>query len=186
MRVRSLLLLFLVVITVAFVVLNWFEFTRTARLNLLVGTIEAPLGLVMLVILTLFTSMFLAFVIYIQTSAFMDARRYAREMLSNKERLEKAENSRLAELRTSVESLLQQHGEQMQASQDIAIARLDKLEERLHTLVEQSGNSVAASIGELEDRFDRASQLMLRHEPSEVTPLPEAEIVQAEAEPEKT
>ena len=41
------------------------------------------------------------------------------------------------------------------AADPTILARLDRLEQVLLTAIEQSGNSLAACIGEIEDRLDR-------------------------------
>ena len=156
MRARSLLLVLLVVVLMAFVILNWFEIARPTRLSLGYGAIEGPLGLILLGFLVLFAAMFLAFVVYAQTSAYIDARRYAKEIQATHELADKAEASRFTELRTYLEEALQQQQAKVEAVQDAIIARLDAVDQSSRTLIEQSGNSVAASIGELEDRLERA------------------------------
>jgi len=45
----------------------------------------------------------------------------------------------------------------MDQSKSLLLTRLDQLERDFRTGLEQTGNSLAASIGELEDRFDRSA-----------------------------
>jgi len=83
----------------------------------------------------------------------MDTRRNARELQLNRELADKAEASRFTELRGFVEAGLKQGAEQDKAAQQALMARLDTMENTLRTSVEQSGNSLSAYIGELEDRL---------------------------------
>lgn len=153
--VRTLLLLIVLLAIGGFAALNWIAFTAPATLSLGVTTIEAPLGLVMLGLLGLLTVLFLVFEVYGQASALMDARRNTRELQASRDLAEKAEASRLNDLRayleTEMKALAVMHTESRGAMQ----ARLDKLELDLRTSVEQSGNTLAAYIGELEDRLGR-------------------------------
>jgi hypothetical protein len=67
-----------------------------------------------------------------------DARRQTRELQAQRDLADKAEASRFTELRAEL------------------MARLDRLQSDARLAVEQSANSTAAHIGELEDRLDRA------------------------------
>lgn len=155
MMIRTLLLLIVLFAIGGFAALNWSTFTTPATLSLGVTTVEAPLGLVMLGLLGLLTVLFLVFEVYGQASALMDARRHTRELQTSRDLADQAETSRLNDLRayleTEMKALAGMHAESRGAMQ----ARLDKLELDLRTSVEQSGNTLAAYIGELEDRLER-------------------------------
>ena len=66
------------------------------------------------------------------------------------------EASRLKELRAFLELELQQQDNLVAEIRSLILARLDGLESDLGTKIEQSTNSLAASIGEFEDRFERS------------------------------
>lgn len=153
--VRALLLLIVLLAIGGFAALNWAAFTAPATLSLGVTTIEVPLGMVMLGLLGLLTVLILVFEGYGQASALMDARRYTRELQASRDLADKAEVSRISDLRTYLETQMKAL-ESMHSESRVAMqARLDKLELDLRTSVEQSGNTLAAYIGELEDRLQR-------------------------------
>jgi hypothetical protein len=85
-----------------------------------------------------------------------------RSCRSTGELADKAEASRFTELRSFLEAELQKLAGRgtgsTVASNPAILARLDQLEEKLLTAVEQSGNSLAACIGELEDRLERKEE----------------------------
>ena len=153
MRIRSLLLLLVLTLIAAFAALNWGVFLADTPLSLGVSTVQAPLGLIMLGLLIFVVAYCLVYVLYLQSNVLMDARRNAKELQTHRELADKAEASRFTELRSFVEAGLKQGAEQDKAAQQTLIARLDALENRLRTSVEQSGNSLSAYIGELEDRL---------------------------------
>lgn len=153
MRIRSLLLLLVLTLIAAFTVLNWQVFLADTPLSLGVTTVQAPLGLIMLGLLIFVVACCLVYVLYLQSGVLMDTRRNAKELQSHRELADKAEASRFIELRGFVEAGLKQGAEQDKAAQQALMARLDALENSLHTSVEQSGNSLSACIGELEDRL---------------------------------
>lgn len=153
MRIRSLLLILVITLIAAFTVLNWNVFLANTTLSFGITTLEAPLGLIMLGLLVFMVAYCLVYVLYLQSNVLMDTRRNAKELQTNRELADKAEASRLTELRGFVEAGLKQGAEQDKAAQQALMARLDAMENSLRTTVEQSGNSLSAYIGELEDRL---------------------------------
>ena len=124
---------------------------------------STPLGVIMLGVVVFLTAFFLVFVVYVQASALFDSRRHAQELQLNRELADKAEASRFTELRNFLESELEKLAKRdagAPASVDGTIlARLDRLEQALLTALEHSENSVAAYVGELEDRIERGGAL---------------------------
>lgn len=156
MLIRILFMLIVLAVIGGFAALNWESFTTPAILSLGVTVVEAPLGLIMLGLLGLMTALFLVFMISGQASALMETRRYARELQAQRALADQAEASRLNDLRayleTEMKAITGTHAESTGALQ----ARLDKLEFDLRASIEQSGNTLAAYIGELEDRLERS------------------------------
>jgi uncharacterized integral membrane protein len=153
MRIRSLLLLLVLVLIGAFTVLNWSVFMSDTPLSLGLTTLHAPLGLIMLGLLIFVVAYGLVYVLYLQSNVLMDTRRNAKELQTHRELADKAEASRFTELRNFLEAGMKQSAEQDKAAQQALVARIDALENSLRTSVEQSGNSLSAYIGELEDRL---------------------------------
>ena len=102
MKFRTLLLLLILGLIVAFSALNWAAFNVPTRLYLGLTEIDAPLGLVMLGIIAGLTMFFLGFVVFVQASALFESRRQAQELTANRELADKAEASRFTELRQYV------------------------------------------------------------------------------------
>jgi len=94
LKVRTALLLFVLVALTLFTVLNWRAFTTPTQLTLLVTTVEAPLGVLMLILTAAVVVAFLAFVVYLQASTAREARRLAKELHSQRELADRAEASR--------------------------------------------------------------------------------------------
>lgn len=153
MRIRSLFLLFVLTLIGAFTALNWEVFLANSQVSLGIATVQAPLGLVMLGLLFFVVAYFLVYVLYLQSTVLFDARRHAKELQTNRELADKAEASRFTELRGFLDAGLKQRAEQDTAAQQAVLTRLDALEKTLRTSVEQTGNSLSAYIGELEDRL---------------------------------
>ncbi len=157
MKIRTLLMLVVLVVVAGFVALNWTAFMTPTALSVGLTEIQAPLGLVMLGLLLALTAMFLAFVVYLQTSVLFDARHHARELRTNRELADKAEASRFTELRAALDLGLAQQGELDAASRAALLTRMDQLDRGLRAALEQTEASLSAYVGELEDRYEKGA-----------------------------
>ena len=161
MKLRTIFLLLILGAIGAFSLLNWNAFITPTTVSLGLAEVQAPLGAIMLGMVVFLTAFFLVFVVYMQASAIFDSRRHAQELQVNRELADKAEASRFTELRSFLEVELQKLGSHSSpgtsTSDQAVLARLDRLEKELLIAVEQSGNSLAACIGELEDRLERSA-----------------------------
>lgn len=155
MKLPSLLLTLVLTIIGAFTALNWNVFITPTALSLGVSTVTMPLGIVMLVVVVLITLLFLAFVVYLQTTVLLDSRRHTREMKVNKELAEQAEASRFTELRNVLVAEMLKQANQNAETKSTVLACVDQLGTSLRLSIEQSTNSLAAYIGELEDRLEQ-------------------------------
>ena len=156
MHIRTLLVMFVLAVMAAFASANWSSFMAPTTLSLLFATIQAPLGLIMLGFTTLLTALFLLFIAYLQASLLVDTRRHSRELQAQRTLADEAEASRITELRSYLEAELPKLTEKITESRIAAETRLDRLEQDLRAVVEQAGNTLAAYIGELEDRLERS------------------------------
>jgi uncharacterized integral membrane protein len=134
---------FLILVLVGFFALiNWQVFSALTPLSLGFTTVQAPLGLIMLGLTAFLCVLFTVWVISLQATALMEARRQTKALQTQRELADKAEASRFTELRNDV------------------IARLDRLQEESRLALEHSGNSLAAHLGHIEDRLEHASLLI--------------------------
>ena len=158
MKLQSLLLLLVFSVIALFAALNWNVFIAPTELSLGYAAIQMPLGLIMLGLLIFLTALFLIFVVYIQATALMDSRRHTKELQANRELADQAEASRFTELRTVLETALAKQAQQSSDTHAGVLARIDQLERDLREMIEQSGNTLAAYIGELEDRLEKKAE----------------------------
>lgn len=133
MKIRSLLLVLFLVLVVAFVALNLEQILQPTSLNLGLATIQAPLGLAMLSLLALALLVFAVALAYLQTTHLMELRRAMKDVAEQRGLADQAEASRFTALQQSMRTEFQ----------------------GLKLVVEQTGNGLAASLGELEDRLER-------------------------------
>jgi uncharacterized integral membrane protein len=133
MKIRSLLLVLFLVLVLAFVALNLDQILQPTSLNLGLATIQAPLGLAMLSLLALALLVFAVALAYLQTTHLMELRRAMKEVAEQRGLADQAEASRFTALQEAMRNEFQ----------------------ALKLTVEQTGNGLAASLGELEDRLER-------------------------------
>ena len=155
MRFRTLFLFVVIAITVLFALLNWQAFTAPTTLSLVFGTVVAPVGLIMLAVVFVLGAMCLTYLIYVQGSALMDSRRHTKELQAQRELVDKAEASRFTELHSFVSSELRTMAQMAADTHAATLARIDQLEQRNRVALQETGNSLSAYIGELEDRIER-------------------------------
>src|SRR5262245_21959504 len=158
MRVRTLLLLVILAAVAVFAALNWTAFSTPASLHLLVARVEAPLGVILLAVIAGLTLIYILFLAWVETSSLLEVRRYAREAHAQRQLAESAEASRYAELRTYLERELEALGGQPAAAGRDVIARVDQVAAELRAEVERTGNTLAAYVGELEERLERGDR----------------------------
>jgi hypothetical protein len=158
MKAPTLLLMFVLTGIVAFAVVNWSVIMAPTTVSLLVADIQAPLGLIMLGLTALVTVLFLIYLAYLQTTVLLDARRHSRELQTQRELADKAEASRFTDLHGYLDTELRKLGEQVAESRTGVTGRIEKTEQELRAVIEQSGNSLAAYIGEIDDRLLRKGE----------------------------
>lgn len=155
MKLFTLLLLLILTAIAGFAVLNWNIFITPTQLSLGFTTAQIPLGLVMLGLLAFLTALFLVFLLYLETSALLEARRHTRELQASRELAEQAEASRFTELRNFIEAEILKLTNLHTESESKAVAKIEQVENNLRVTIEQAGNTLAAYIGELEDRLEK-------------------------------
>ncbi len=157
MRTRSILLILGIVLMTAFVALNLEEFNRLSSLSLGFASVQAPLAMIMLMALAVALLIFLLFSAYAKSAYLIENRRTSRELKTQRELADKAESSRFTELH----HYLAAESHAMADREALGAQRLDerlvRLQADLESRIEESGNTLAAYIGELEDRLENAA-----------------------------
>lgn len=155
MRIRTLLLIALILLVAGFVALNFDAVMQSTELNLGLAQIQAPLGLVMLGMLAIITSVFLIALLLFQTSHAMEIRRLTKEMTEQRNLADKAEASRFTELREFLKLELEKTSERDTELSNQLVQKLDLVKNSLAVTIEQTGNGLSATLGEIEDRLER-------------------------------
>ena len=156
---RTISLLVIALLIVLLAALNWTTLATPTLISLGVTSVTAPLGLIMLGLTVLLCILFVAYVLTLQGSVMLETRRYSRELQTQRDLADKAEASRLAELRASLDAQLKQQALDARVARDNVLSRIDTLEHSLANRLEQSDNSTAAYMGQIEDRLPRGGPI---------------------------
>ncbi len=159
MTLRTLLFLLVFGALTAFVLVNWEVLNTPTVLSLAFTEVTAPLGLVMLGFIVLVTVLLLSYIVFLQMSGLLETRRHGKELQAQRTLADEAEASRFTELRAYLDAEFARSAEQRSSVDQSIRARLDALESQLKSTLDLQGNSLAAQLGELGDRYDRDRQL---------------------------
>jgi hypothetical protein len=135
-RFRSLLVLAASGLAALFVVLNWRVFASPAKLNLAVTSAEIPVGIMMLMLFALALLVLWIIVGRWQGTLLVEFRRQAQELQAQRLLAENAEASRFTELG--------------------ALIREEIV--KLRTELQDTEHSIAATLGEMDDRLRKLGQ----------------------------
>ncbi len=153
MHLRSLLLTLTLAAIAALAVLNWYTLATPVPMSLGVTTVDAPLGVVMLALTSLLAVLFIAYVLWLQGSVLLETRRHGKELQAQRELADKAEASRFTEMKVFLQT-------QSQETHSALMARIETLESRLLARANESDNTTAASVGQVEHQLRAPRQIL--------------------------
>lgn len=142
MTLRSVVLAILSLLALIFLILNWQGITAPVPVNLIVEEIQAPLGLILLVILGGLWLFGIAWALMQQASTLVEIRKAYKEANANKSLADHAEQSRLEQTKESLRQEMIKSREELLAGIKAAVEvptasaqdaqkRLDAVEKRL-------------------------------------------------------
>ena len=124
MNIRTFFLFLTIGVIALLAAFNWNALITPSDVSLGVTDVQAPLGILLLALTGLLAVFFVAYVLWMQGTVLLEARRHAKEMQAQRDLADKAEASRFTELRGVIETLhAYEHKELMD--------RLDALEARV-------------------------------------------------------
>ena len=151
MNFRTISIAIIVALIAVLAAFNWNALSAPTAVSFGVTEIQAPLGVLMLALTILLSVFFIAYVLWLQSSVLMASHRHNKEMQAQRDLADKAEASRFTELRSVLEALHARDKEDL-------IARLDVLEAHLVSRAQESDNSTAAYVGQLEQQVNQLNQ----------------------------
>ena len=156
MRAMSLFLVLLVVLVLAFAILNWVPITTPTSISLGFTDVQAPLGLILLVASGVLVGLLLVYIVFQQAGLIVESRRYSKEMKQQRELADRAEASRFTELRSYLDAELGRVAERLEAVRADLVARTETSDQSASARLAESIAGLTAHLGEVEDKLDRA------------------------------
>ena len=154
MRARLIILLIAILLVAGFAALNWSEFLRTTPLSFGLLVTNAPLGLILLGMLTITLVAFLVSSIHMQTVNLLDTRTHSKELQVQRDLADKAEASRFTDLRQHLDAQMRE----IHQRETIAATELEKAvavgQRELRTQLELMNRTLATRLAEIESRID--------------------------------
>jgi uncharacterized integral membrane protein len=144
MRTRTLLVVLVLLLIAAFLAINWSVFAASAKVSFVFTSVDVPIGLVMLGILTLIALTFGIYSAVSWSAILLEFRRQAKELTAQRTLADQAEASRFTELRAVMHDELGHLAD-----------RMAQMHDTLRSEIHDNANSLAATIGELDDRIQK-------------------------------
>jgi uncharacterized integral membrane protein len=144
MRTRTLLVVLVLLLIAAFLAINWSVFAATVKVSFVFTSVAVPIGLVMLGILTLIALTFGIYSAVSWSAILLEFRRQAKELTAQRTLADQAEASRFTDLRAVMHDELEHLADRMAQMHDTFRAE-----------IRDNANSLAATIGELDDRIQK-------------------------------
>jgi uncharacterized integral membrane protein len=155
MKLRVVVLLVLLALLLVFTLANWSAINAPTQVSLLVTRVEAPLGFILLSFLVIVIVVFLFLMVFQQAAVILEARRYAKELAAQRTLADQAEASRFTELRKHLDARIDRLEQGGGSPEETLVARIDRLEVALREHIDHAGNTLAAYIGEVDERVER-------------------------------
>lgn len=143
---RFFILVFSILLIAVFVAVNWTVFAASTELNLVLFSIVAPLGLTLLGLTVVVTLVFAVYMAIWQGKILKESRRQSKELQTQRALADEAELSRFTELRGVMQAEFAKLTDLMSQSQDRSSKEL-----------RDNTNSLAAMLGEMDDRVNKRS-----------------------------
>ena len=161
MRARLLFIIVAILLVAGFAAQNWPEFQRTSPLIFGVVVSNAPLGLILLGVLSLSLLVFLISSVAQESRHLFEHRRYAKTLEAQRDLADKAEASRFTDLRQHIDTHLRESRQREAVAGTEFEKAMVQSQRELRTQVEQINRTLATQLAELESRL--YSRLQLQH-----------------------
>ncbi len=144
MRTRTLLVVLALLLIGAFLGINWSVFAASVKISFVFASVDVPMALVMFGILALIALTFGIYSAVSWSAILLEYRRQAKELTTQRNLADQAEASRITELRVAMHDELEHLAN-----------RMAQIHNTLRTEIRDNANSLAATIGELDDRIQK-------------------------------
>jgi uncharacterized integral membrane protein len=156
LSVVNLLTLIALLLLGAFAAVNWAAFSASTELSLLFGSVQAPLGVILLAITLAFAVIFVLYAASVRTSMLLESRRYAREVQAQRELADQAEASRFTERRGYLEGGFAELTAKIETAATAMTERNEAFERSVRSALTEATNTLSSYIGQMDDKLERS------------------------------
>lgn len=135
-----------------FTLVNWPVLIAPTTLSFVTFDVVGPLGVILLGVTLVLVALFALYALALRTNMLMETRRHNQELQAQRKLAESVETSRIHELRTQIEKEFAQ-------LRGVILAvdtRMDTVTESTKQSIDEAANGLAALVGEMDDKIDRA------------------------------
>lgn len=154
MRARLLFMVLVILLVGGFAAQNWPEFLRTSPLLFGVVVEESSLGLIMLAALGLTLLVFLVSSAMQDSRLWIESSRHTRSLQAQRDLAEKAEVSRLADLRQQLDAHLKENRQREAILSTEFEKAMAQNQRELRNQLDQMNRMLDARLGEIESRME--------------------------------
>lgn len=151
MKLLGAIIIFSLFLLAVFTLANWSALTAPTALSFIVFEVNGPLGAILLGAILVLTGLFVLYALSLRAAMLLESRRHHHELEAQRKLAERAEASRLAELRTQMEKGF----DQMRLAIEQNGGHIQGVEQSIRQAFDETANGLAANIGEVEEKLDR-------------------------------
>jgi uncharacterized integral membrane protein len=155
MKILFWLIITCLIVLGMFSVANWDLLTAPASINLLVFTVEGPLGMILLGAALVLAALCTVYVLWLRTTTLMELRQHTRDLEAQRALADRAEASRFTELRVYIGEEAGRQRTLVEEVRDALNTRVDAFERTLLGSVQEASNTLAAYVGEVDEKLNR-------------------------------
>ena len=156
MRLIGSIIIIALLLLGVFLLLNWSAMTVPTQLSFLFFETKGSPGLIFLGITLLFSVLFISYTLTLRTRMLMEGRRHTNELEAQRKLAENAEMSRFDQLREQITlEFAQMRTADLDAHDGLRV-RIEDMDQSLRKSLDEAANSLSASMGEMEEKLDRA------------------------------
>lgn len=135
-----------------FTLANWSVLVAPTTLSFIVFELQGPLGVILLGAVLVLLVLFILYALTLRTRMLMESRRQQQELEAQRKLADSAETSRYNALHT----LIEQEFARLHGAFDGVDRHIDGNAQTVRQSLEETANGLAALVGEMDDKIDRA------------------------------
>lgn len=144
-----------VILLATFSVANWDSLSAPESINLLAFTVNGPLGVVLLGAGLVLVGLCAVYVLWLRTTTLMELRQHTKDLEAQRALADRAEASRFTELRDHIGEEAARQRTLVEEVRAALTTRTDALERALLASVHETSNTLAACVGEVDEKLNR-------------------------------